>query len=140
MKFTAKAELVTTAPSSKLWDALTKPELVKQYLFGTEMTTTWKIGSPITYRGVWQGKTYEDKGTVVQFEPGKLIVSTYWSSFSGLPDLPENYQTVTYQLTPEGNGTRLTILQEGNKSEESAKHSESNWQMVLDKIRELIES
>ena len=56
----AIATITINASTSKVWDALTKPELIKQYLFGTEVATDWQVGSPIRYRGVWEGKTYED--------------------------------------------------------------------------------
>ena len=135
----AKATITINASTSKVWDALTKPELIKQYLFGTEVATDWQVGSPIRYRGVWEGKTYEDKGKVLQLEPGKLIVSTFWSSLSGLPDAPENYKTVRYELSSEGSVMRLTIIQDNNHSEEEARHSEENWKMVLDGIKSLVE-
>jgi uncharacterized protein YndB with AHSA1/START domain len=122
-----------------VWDALTKPELIKQYLFGTQVTTDWKVGSPITYQGTWEGKAFEDKGKVLQIEPGTLLVSTFWSSFSGLPDIPENYQTVRYELSAEGDGTRLTITQDNNVSQEDADHSAQNWKTVLDGMKKLLE-
>jgi len=136
---TAKATITIDAPTSKVWDALTRPDLVKQYLFGTDVITDWKVGSPIRYKGVWQGKAYEDKGKVVQFVPGKMLVSTFWSSLEGLPDTPENYKTVTYELTAQGSQTQLTISQDNNDSEEAARHSEQNWQMVLGGIKKLVE-
>jgi len=135
----AKATTMINAPSSKVWDALIKPELVKQYLFGTDVITDWKVGSPIKYKGVWQGKAYEDKGKVVEFVPEKLIVSTYWSPLSGVADAPENYKTVRYELTSQGSQTQLTITQDNNNSEEDARHSEQNWQMVLGGIKKLVE-
>ena len=53
---------------------------------------------------------------------------------------PENYQQVSYILEPEGDSTKLTIIQEGNKTEESAKHSEANWNTVLEAMKKLVES
>jgi len=135
----AKATITINAPTSRVWDALTKPQLIKQYLFGTEVTTDWRVGSPITYKGIWEGKAYADKGRVLQIEPGKLLVSTFWSSLSGLPDISENYKTVRYELSAEGEGTRLTITQDNNDSQEEANHSEQNWKMVLDGIKKLLE-
>jgi uncharacterized protein YndB with AHSA1/START domain len=137
--YIAKVTTIINASASKVWDALTKPDLIKQYLFGTEVTTDWKAGSPITYRGMWEGKTYEDKGKILQIEPGKLLVSTYWSSFLGVPDLPENYQTVRYELSAEGGGTRLTIIQDNNATQADAEHSEQNWKTVLDGLKKLLE-
>ena len=54
------------APASKVWEAITNPEQIKKYLFGTETCSTWNVGSPITFRGVWEGKDYEDKGTILE--------------------------------------------------------------------------
>jgi len=137
--FVSKASITINAPALKVWDALTKPQLIKQYLFGTDVTTDWQVGSPITYTGIWNGKEYKDKGQVLQVEVGKLLVSSFWSSLSGLPDIPENYKTVRYELTVESSGTKLTITQDNNNSQEEADHSSQNWKMVLEGIKKLLE-
>jgi len=138
--YLAKVSIDINAPKSKVWDALTEPELIKQYLFGTEVTTDWQVGSPITYKGTWEGKAYEDKGVVLEIEPEKLLVSTFWSSLSGVPDLPENYQTVRYKLSTEDGGTRLTLTQDNNATREDAEHSEQNWNTVLEGLKKLLET
>ena len=135
----AKATTTINAPAAKVWDALTKPEQIKQYMFGTQVTTDWRVGSPITYKGEWKGKAYEDKGKVLEIEPRKRLVSTFWSSLAGLPDTPENYKTVSYELAPEGDRTKLTITQDNNASKEEAGEAEQNWRMVLDGIKQLVE-
>jgi uncharacterized protein YndB with AHSA1/START domain len=137
--FVAKATITINAPASRVWDALTKPDLIQQYLFGTEVTTDWRVGSPITYQGTWEGKAYKDKGKILQVEPGKLLVSTFWSSLSGLPDVPESYNTVRYELSTEGGGTRLTVTQDNNATQEEASRSEQNWKIVLDGMKKLLE-
>ena len=135
----AKATTTINAPASKVWDALTKPDQIKQYMFGTQVTTDWKVGSPITYKGEWKGKAYEDKGKVLEIEPRKRLVSTFWSSLAGLPDKPENYKTVRYELAPEGDRTKLTVTQDNNASQAEAQEAEQNWNMVLDGIKKLVE-
>ena len=137
--FIAKASITVNAPAEKVWEALTNPEMIKQYLFGTEAKSDWKVGSPITYTGVWEGKTYEDKGTIIELIPNKLLVSTYWSSMSGMPDAPENYQKVSYDLSSDDQQTTLTITQENAKDQKSADHSGENWKMVLGKLKEVVE-
>jgi uncharacterized protein YndB with AHSA1/START domain len=137
--FVAKKTIVINASISKVWDALTNPEYIKEYLFGTEATSDWKKGSPITFRGEWEGKSYEDKGTITDIEKEKLLRYTYWSSMSGKEDIPENYAHVTYELKPVGNATELTIIQDGNESEKSRDHSESNWGYVLDNLKKMLE-
>ena len=97
------------------------------------------MGSPITYEGIWEGKAYRDKGVILQVEPRKLLVATYWSAMSGLPDVPENYQTVRYELAAEDGGTRLTIVQDNNSTQEDANHSAENWTMVLGGLKKIVE-
>jgi uncharacterized protein YndB with AHSA1/START domain len=135
----ARQSIVIRAPPGRVWKALTDPALVREYLFGTEVSSDWKPGSPIRYRGVWEEKTYEDKGVVLRAEPGKLLETTYWSSMSGLADVPENYKMVRYDLTPEHGGTQLTVTQDNNTTEEERAHSEGNWRMVLEGLKKIVE-
>jgi len=137
--FIAKASTTINAPASKVWAALTNPEMIKQYLFGTEAKSDWKVGSPITYTGVWQGKAYKDKGMILEIVPEKLMVYTYWSSMSGTSDSPENYQKLTNELVEADGKTMLTITQENAKDQNSADHSGENWKMVLAKLKEVVE-
>jgi uncharacterized protein YndB with AHSA1/START domain len=111
-KLTAKATTTIQAPASKVWAAITRPKLIKQYLFNTEVISDWKEGSPIVYRGEWEGKPFEDKGKILQIEPEKRLVSTHWSPLSGVPDTPENYHTVAYELSEQGGRTEVTITQD----------------------------
>lgn len=127
------------ASKATVWKALTDPVLIKKYFFGTETDTTWKVGSPIFYRGVWEGKPYEDRGTILANEFENKIQFSYWSSFSGKPDVPENYATITYLLEENKGVTTCTVVQENIESEELLKHSESNWRMVMDGMKKMIE-
>ena len=133
------ARITIKAKAEKVWDALTSPRLIKEYLFGTQVKSDWKVGSPITYSGVWEGKRSEDKGTILELVPNRRFTSTYWSSFSPLPDLPENYATVTYELSESRGETTLTVTQDNNVSRESADHSQSNWEKVLQTMKGLLE-
>jgi uncharacterized protein YndB with AHSA1/START domain len=139
-KFTASATTTINAPASKVWQALVKPEIIKQYLFNTEVISDWKVGSPIIYKGEWEGKPFEDKGQILEVEPEKILKSTHWSPTSGVPDTPENYHTVTYTLSEKGDTTEVTITQDNNASEEETEHSEKNWRTVLEGMKKLLES
>src|SRR6187549_2852954 len=101
------------ATKSKVWKALTDPEIIKKYFFGTETTTDWKVGSPIIFRGEWEGKPYEDKGTILEIEKEKFVKYNYWSSFSGTPDVPANYNNITYAVKEANGETVLTVTQDG---------------------------
>ncbi len=137
--FTAKVSIEINADSATVWKWLTTPELIKQYFFGTQTETDWKKGSPIFFRGEWEGKKYEDKGTILDIQPGKFVKYNYWSSMSGTADIPENYATITYEVTPKENATVLTIIQDGIKTEESKTHSEQNWNSVMGGMKKMVE-
>ncbi len=139
MPITLETRITITAPIEKVWAALTKPELVKQYFFGTDLVTSWQIGSPIFFRGEWDGTAYEDKGTVVAFNPLSNLRYTYLSSWSDLADEPENYANITYALQEEGDTTVLTVTQDKIEDEERRAHSEQNWQSVFGAMKELLE-
>ena len=137
--YTAVATSIINVPASKVWDALTNPELIKQYMFDTDVISDWQVGSPITYRGEWDGKPFEDKGKVLEVEREKSLITTHWSPLSGMPDTPENYHTVAYQLSEKDGKTKVTITQDKNASEEEKEHSEKNWSVMLIGLKKMLE-
>jgi len=126
------------APVSEVWDALTRPDIVKRYFFGSDLVTDWKPGSPIFFTGEYEGKPYKDKGIVLEYKPNKSLSYSYLSSWSGLADTPGNYLIVTYEVKEVGNGTELTVTQT-NYDEEKARHSEGNWKSVIDALKKIVE-
>jgi uncharacterized protein YndB with AHSA1/START domain len=135
----AKVSINISAPNQKVWDALVDPAAIKQYFFGTTVVSDWHIGSPIVWKGDWQGKEYEDKGVILQFDPGNIIQYSHFSPLSGLPDQPENYHTVTVELFPSGDQTLVSLSQDHNATEEERSHSEQNWGMMLAALKKYLE-
>ncbi|GIV82441.1 MAG: hypothetical protein KatS3mg051_1795 [Anaerolineae bacterium] len=135
----ARASITINAPSSKVWDALVNPEAIKQFMFGTHVVTSWRVGSPIAWKGEWQGKQYEDKGVILRFEPPRVLQYSHFSPLSGLPDKPENYHTVTIELSGEGNQTSFSLSQDNNATEEARKHSEKMWGTMLTALKQFLE-
>ena len=135
----AEATVSIDAPAAMVWRALIDPAMIKEYLFGTEAVSDWKEGGLIVYKGVWEGKAYEDRGTILKLVPEELLDTSYWSGMSGRPDLPENRKRVTYRLKAEGGKTLLSIRQDNNATEEEKAHSEGNWTMVLQGMKKLLE-
>jgi uncharacterized protein YndB with AHSA1/START domain len=136
---TAHASGVIKASPTEVWSALTDPEKVKEAFFGSTVTTDWKVGSPITWSGEWEGKAFEDKGEIVGFEPERLLRFTHFSPLTGEDDVPENYHYVTFELAPRDGGTELTISQSGVGSEEELKQTEANWAMSVEGVRKVAE-
>jgi uncharacterized protein YndB with AHSA1/START domain len=140
MNIVAKAEIDVAAPASDVWEALTDPKLIAKYFFGSQVKTDWQPGSPIVWKGEYEGKSYEDKGEIVDVEPNRRLRVTHFSPMTGLPDRPENYHTVTYDLDEQDGGTHVTLSQDNNGSEEEAERSTANWEMVLSGLKKTVEA
>lgn len=129
------------ATIEQVWDAMTNPEKIKVYLHGTETTTDWREGSPIEFKGEYEGQTYHDKGEIREVVLHRRIVYTYLSSFSGLADEPGNYALVSYLIDPlEQGGVRFTWHQQGFTSAESQGHTEEGLAAMLQQIKKLVEA
>jgi uncharacterized protein YndB with AHSA1/START domain len=128
------------ADSSTVWDALTDSAIIRQYFFGTEVSSSWDTGSPILFRGEWEGQQYEDKGVILGVKPGKLLRYSYWSGFSGLEDRKQNYSEVHYELENQGVMTIVRVSQSGFANEKAKEHSENGWEMVLSNMKKIIET
>jgi len=139
--FEAIKNVTINAPMAAVWDALIDPVQVEEYMHGTHLSTDWEVGKPITWSGEWQGRTYEDKGTVLVFEPGTTLSYTHWSPMGGTEDKPENYHTVTYELVQNGATTILTLTQDNNATREEAdKMAADNWGPMLDGLKKTAET
>ena len=129
------------AKAEEVWDALTNPEKIKVYLFGTETITHWKVGNPIIFQGEYDGQKYKDKGNVLENKAFKLLKYNYWSGFSGLEDKPENYSIITYKIEESADKEIiLTWIQEGFANEEVQQHSENGLYGMLEQIKKLVEN
>ncbi|MGO4533892.1 SRPBCC family protein [Leifsonia sp. 2MCAF36] len=139
MTTTARADIHVDASRDRLWEALTDPDTIARFLFGSRVETDWREGSPITYHGEWDGKPYEDKGVILEFVPGDRLVTSYYSPLSGKPDEPASYQTVSYLLADDGDGTLVAITQDGCADDAEAERMGENWGMVLQTLKTVVE-
>jgi uncharacterized protein YndB with AHSA1/START domain len=138
--YVASAECEIEASPEAVWRALTDPEAIREFMFGSDVQTDWKPGSPITWKGEFEGKSYEDKGEIVAVDPGRLLEVTHFSPLSGQQDKPENYHRVRYELQPvDGGRTRVRLTQDNSSSTEEAEHSSATWQAMLDGLKKVVE-
>jgi uncharacterized protein YndB with AHSA1/START domain len=137
--FIASSTITIHASTDRVWSVLTDPAAIKEFMFGTEVVTDWTVGGPIVWRGVWKGKTYEDKGVILEFEPGKRLVNTHFSPLSGQEDTPANYHKLTWTLEPEDGKTKLTLAQHNNASEDEAAHSKGMWDSLVESVKTIAE-
>ena len=135
-KYVATSTITIEAAASHVWSVLTDPDAIKEFMFGTEVSTDWTVGGPIAWRGTWDGKKYEDRGRILELEPGQRLVHTHFSALSGQEDEPENYHTLTWTLEEATRRkTQLTLSQDNNASPEEAEHSKGMWESLVKSVK-----
>jgi len=129
------------APTSKIWEALTNPDLMKKWMseLEIEILTDWKVGNLVVIRGKLHGIKFENKGRVLQFEPEKILQYSHLSSLSRLPDKPENYSVFDFRLTPKEDLTLLTLTVSNFPTESIFKHLAFYWNVTLEIFKRTIE-
>jgi uncharacterized protein YndB with AHSA1/START domain len=137
--YIAKASTTINAPITKVWDALTNPEIIRQFMFGTEVVSEWEKGNSIVWKGTWEGKPYEDKGVILAIEPPHMLQYSHFSPLSGAPDVPENYHTLTYELSETEGKTFVMLSQDNNSNKEEAAHSKKMWESMLLSLKKVVE-
>lgn len=137
-----QVEAEIKARPSTVWKAMTRKN--SAMFPGTEVLTTWAVGSSIVFRGEWKGKGFEDRGEIRSLTPEHQLEFTHWSPLSGTEDRPENYHLVRYDLAPKDDGTRVVLSQfnlgpNTNLSPDSKAEYEKNWRTMLKSLKSAAE-
>lgn len=129
------------AASAEIWDTLTKPDLMKQWMSETDINiiTDWKIGSPITIRGELHSASFENKGFVLQFKTAENLVYSHLSSLSDLEDKTGNYSIIEFKLTPAETQTILSLKLSNFPTESIYRHLAFYWRVTLELLKKFIE-
>jgi uncharacterized protein YndB with AHSA1/START domain len=135
----ATAGVEVAADADRVWRALTEPDLVSQYMMGSRVESDYRPGSPITWSGEWEGRAYQDKGEVLEVEPGRVLAVTHYSPLAGDADVPESYHRLRYELEPQGRGTRVRLTQDGCRSPEQVEQFSQTWQGMLEGLKRVAE-
>lgn len=137
--YVATSSVTVEAPPARVWGIITDPAATKEFMFGTEVSTDWTVGGPITWSGSWEGRDYQDKGVVLEVEPGQKLVHTHFSPLGGQEDKPENHHTLTWTLQDQGGRTLLVLSQDNNLGAEAAQHSKGMWDKLVADVKRLSE-
>ena len=143
-----KNTITIKASPDKVWDALTNPNKTKKYMFGCETVSDWKVGSALLWRAHYEGKDMVFViGHIKEIKPNKLLVYTVFDPNSTMPDIPENYLTVTYKLNKRKDKTLLTVTQgdyslvaEGERRHKESLGDGTGWNPILLQIKALVEA
>ena len=127
------------AAIQKVWDTITKPELVKLWQYGSDLLTTWEVGSDIKFRTEWEEKVFEQWGKVLEMRPNELIKYSLFAPRPDLEDKPENYFVMNYLLTDENGQTKLEIIQEDNRPNAVQEEPQGEENPILKSLKQLAE-
>ena len=135
---TAQVSRTVAAPVEMVWRVLTDARTVGPLFMGSTVESNFHVGSPITFKGEFKGKRYEDKGEILKVDECRRLSFSHYSGMSGAPDEPENYHVVTFDLRPDSEGAQVVLTQSnltGGVREADIRHKadyEKTWAMVLD--------
>jgi len=140
-QLSATVSITIESSPEQVWYALVNPEKIKQYLFGTDVKTDWKIGSEIRFEGNFNGHQFTDKGYLLEWKEHELLVYRYWSQFSSLPDEEENYSIVSYKINVlSDKKVEFTWHQQGFTSSEAQEHTNRLLPDMLQTIKRISEA
>ena len=128
------------ATKQKVWDTLTKPELVKQWQYGSDLLTNWTVGDKIEFVTQWEGNIFKQWGTVLTFIPTDSLSYNLFAPRPDLEDKPENYFIMSYVLTEIGGQTKLEIIQEDNRPNAVQEEPQGEENPILKSLKELAET
>jgi uncharacterized protein YndB with AHSA1/START domain len=132
-------EVTIAASPEDVWDALTKPDLTKQYFYGSVLETSWEPGSPYLGR-TDDGTRKFVQGELLEVDPPRRLSMT-WSSLWDEEAAKEEPSRVTWELEPTGDGTKVTLVHDRlEASPKTATGVSQGWQTVLDGLKSFLET
>ncbi len=124
----------------RVWAVLTDPSYVRQWQYGSILETDWSVGSPIRFTSEWDGRTFEQWGTVLSVEAPSSLRYSLFAPRPDLEDRPENYFTMTYTLDAAEGGTKVTVSQEDPREDADDVGVDGGENPVMAALKELAES
>ncbi|HEX8777021.1 MAG TPA: SRPBCC domain-containing protein [Rhodanobacter sp.] len=142
MSRTFERRLLIRAGVADTWEILTRIDAMKAWMggndFSVEVETSWVPGSSFTVRG-FHHAPFENTGKVLEFVPPERLAYTHRSSLSRLPDHPDSYTTLRFDLQRAGGWTSLALTASGFPTESVFRHLRFYWGGTLDVLRRHVE-
>jgi uncharacterized protein YndB with AHSA1/START domain len=128
---------IRTSPE-KLWQALIDPEYTRRYWAETWQDCAWKQGS--SWRLMIPDGRVGDSGEVLEIDPPRRLVLSWRNEFK--PELrAEGHSRMTYELEPQGDAVKLTIIHEmGRPDSKLIEAVSSGWPGIVASLKSLLET
>lgn len=131
-------DITIHAPIARVWEAITTPHLVRQFLSGN-VVSTWEKGDSIVFVNDWEGVEHRDKGRILDIRPPYLLRIAYLPVLGELEDTPENYQEITWELTSIESITTVTVMHTNIRDEFFGKRAPELWGEILRGLKSITE-
>ena len=128
---------IRTTPT-RVWKALTDPEFIRQYWFGTTADCSWRKGAP--WKLVRPDGSTSDAGEILEIDPPRRMVIRWQNAWK--PELAaEGPSVCTIELEPLGGAVKLTITHTIERTPSQFIEAVSGgWPKVISNLKSLLES
>jgi uncharacterized protein YndB with AHSA1/START domain len=128
---------IRTTPE-RLWEAITDPQLTKQYFYETAVESSWTPGTPLNR--VRADGSHALEGKVVVCDPPRKLVHTFIYQEPNPAD-QDPPSMVTWEIEPMGEVCKLTLTHEHHRGESKTyKSTLTGWNPVLSGLKTLLET
>jgi uncharacterized protein YndB with AHSA1/START domain/DNA-binding transcriptional ArsR family regulator len=126
---------IKTTPE-RLWEAITDPEMRRQYNFGLGVASDWKPGSRYELSHPRGGDMAT--GENLEVDPPRRLVQSFIALWS--EDVKrEGTSRVTWEIEPVGDSCRLTVTHD-QLHEDANGEIYGGWPMILSGLKTLLET
>jgi len=138
--FIIKKELFIKAHVNLVFDMLTNSEEIIKYFPLKEVTSDWKVGSEVLYKGEVEQNKFTDYGIIKIISRPYQYKYSYWSDSHGTERTPENYLSISYKLSKIESGTILTLEHGNLRSKQMFQMmDETVWDFLLNNLKNHVE-
>ena len=127
---------IRTTPE-KLWEALTTPEIIRQYRFGMNVESAWKVGA--TWRMYADGSLTDSGEILESVSPRRLVMS--WLNEWKPEFKAEGRARCVFEIVPAGAAVKLTLTHSIERSDSRfIGAAAEGWPMVISNLKSLLET
>jgi uncharacterized protein YndB with AHSA1/START domain len=139
MRYSLAVATVITADIETVWDLLVNPTKTSQLFWGSTVESDFKVGSPIMWKGLWDGKPFEDRGTIKGVQRNALLQYTHWSTATSTAEDEASHNLLTFRLSQEKDGVRVVMEHQNIATLQMKEHSEGMWKQLLATMKKMAE-
>ncbi len=134
------SEFTYNASPEKIWKALTDKEQMKEWYFDIN---EWKpeVGNEFSFYEPGGNQKFLHRGQITELIPNERLQHTWY-----YPERSKGVSTVTWNLTPEGDQTKVTLTHEGLETfadggaDFDPKNFEGGWKDIMSRsLKEYVE-